>query len=432
MESIKNAKTGDKLKLTTKDGSTYTGILMPRSELADERHVVIKLDSGYNVGIDKDKITGIELVLCSIPKEKFELKKTEPDKNKPKISILATGGTIASRVDYITGGVISAFSADELISAVPELEEIANVSGRQIFNKFSENITPDDWAAIADAVYEEIKKGAFGIVVTHGTDTMGYTAAALSFMLKTPVPVVITGAQRSSDRGSSDAAVNLINATAAAAKLKTGGVFVVMHGESSDSFSLIHPGTKVKKLHSSRRDAFKTVNDFPAGKVENGGIEYFKNSNYYKEFIENQKNKNIELTLDNKLEKKVALIKYFPGMTPDVIENLINSGYKGIIIEGTGLGHVNENLIGTLKKAVDNGIHVFMAIQTMHGRVNMRVYSTGRNLLNAGIVSCEDMLSETALVKLMWVLGHTNEPEKVREMMRTNYAGEISRKSNIE
>ena len=432
MESIKNAKTGDKLKLTTKDGSTYTGILMPRSELADERHVVIKLDSGYNVGIDREKITGIELALCSIPKEKFELKKTAPDESKPKISILATGGTIASRVDYITGGVISAFSADEIISAVPELEEIANVSGRQIFNKFSENITPDDWAAIASAVYEEIKKGACGIVVTHGTDTMGYTAAALSFMLKTPVPVVITGAQRSSDRGSSDAAVNLINAAAAAAKLKTGGVFVVMHGESSDSFSLIHPGTKVKKLHSSRRDAFKTVNDFPIGKVENGSIEYFKNSNYHKEFIEKQKNKNSELKLDVKLEKKVALIKYFPGMTQDVIENLINSGYKGIIIEGTGLGHVNENLIGTLKKAVDNGIFVFMAIQTMHGRVNMRVYSTGRNLLNAGVASCEDMLSETALVKLMWILGHTNKPEKVREMMLTNYAGEISGKSNVE
>jgi glutamyl-tRNA(Gln) amidotransferase subunit D len=431
MENFKNFKSGDKLKIDTKDG-TCVGILMPRPELADDKHIVIKLDSGYNIGIDKEKIKNIALIESQIPKEKFELKRAEFDKNKPKISILATGGTIASRIDYITGGVHSAFSADELISAVPELEEIANVSGKQIFNKFSENINPKDWIEIAKAAYEEIKKGANGVVITHGTDTMGYTAAALSFMLKTPVPVVITGAQRSSDRGSSDAAVNLINAATAAAKCDFGGVFVVMHGKSSDSFDLIHPGTKVKKLHSSRRDAFKTVNDVPIGKVESGKIEYFKNSNFYKNFIENEKNKNTELKLDAKLEKKVALIKYFPGMAPDVIENLISLDYRGIVIEGTGLGHVNENLIGTLKKAVDSRISVFMATQTMNGRVNMRVYATGRNLLNAGVISCEDMLSETALVKLMWVLGHTNDPGKVKEMMLANYAGEISEKSDVE
>jgi len=424
---MENFKLGDKLKIDTKK-STYTGILMPRSELADDRHIVIKLDSGYNVGINKEKIKSITLIESQIPKEEFELKKAEFDKNKGKISILATGGTIASRIDYITGGVHSAFSADELISAVPELGQIANVSGKQIFNKFSENINPDDWTLIARAVYDEIKKGADGIVVTHGTDTMGYTSAALSFMLNSPVPVVITGAQRSSDRGSSDAAVNLINAAVAAAKCKFGGIFVVVHGESSDSFDLIHPGTRVKKLHSSRRDAFKTVNDVPIGKVENGKIEYFENSSFYK-FISGQKN--MELELDAKLEKKVALIKYFPGMSKDIIENLINLNYRGIIIEGTGLGHVNENLLETLKKAVDNKIPVFMTSQTMHGRVNMRVYATGRKLLNAGIIPCEDMLSETALVKLMWVMGHTSDFEKVREMMLTNYAGEISEKTNI-
>lgn len=428
MNLMKNFKPGDKLKINSKKG-TYTGILMPRSELADEGHIVIKLDSGYNIGIDKEKIKNISLIEAEIPKEEFELKKPDFDENKPKISILATGGTIASRLDYITGGVHSAFSADELISAVPELEEIANVSGKQIFNKFSENIEPGDWVGIATEIYGEIKKGAEGIVVTHGTDTMGYTAAALSFMLKTPVPVVITGAQRSSDRGSSDAAENLINAAAVASKCKLGCVCVVMHGESSDSYALIHPGTKVKKLHSSRRDAFKTVNDIPIGKIENQKIKYNEDSNSYKFFIEN---KNNELKLDAKLEKKVAMIKYFPGMGGDVIENLLEKDYKGIVIEGTGLGHVNENLLQTLKNAIDAKIPVFMTSQTMNGRVNMRVYATGRNLLNIGVIPCEDMLSETAIVKLMWVLGHTTEPEKVREMMLTNFAGEISGKTNIE
>jgi len=428
MKSLKNFKTGDKLKIDSEDKG-YTGILMPRSELADEKFIVIKMDSGYNIGIEREKIKNITLIKSEIKKEEFKLKKAVPGENKPKISILATGGTIASRIDYITGGVHSAFSADELISAVPELEEIANVSGKQIFNKFSENINPGDWIEIAREIYAQIKKGADGIVVAHGTDTMGYSAAALSFMLKTPVPVVITGAQRSSDRGSSDAAVNLIDAATVAAKQDFGGVFVVMHGESSDSFSLIHPGTKVKKLHSSRRDAFKTVNALPVGKVENGKVVYFKNSNSYK-FFSGQKNK--ELKLDAKLEKKVALIKYFPGMNEDIIENLINTDYRGIVIEGTGLGHVNENLIDILRTAIDAKIPVFMTSQTMHGRVNMRVYATGRKLLNIGVISCEDMLSETAFVKLMWVLGHTGNHEKVREMMLTNYAGEISEKTNID
>ncbi len=436
MENLKNFKTGDKLKVTVEKNISYFGILMPRSELADENHIVIKQDSGYNIGIDKRKITHIDLIETHNSKEEFKLKKAEHDENKPEISILATGGTIASRIDYITGGVHSAFSADELISAVPELENIANVSGKQIFNKFSENIDPGDWVLIANSVYEEIKNGADGIVIMHGTDTMGYTAAALSFMLKTPVPVVITGAQRSSDRGSSDAALNLIDAVTAAAAMRFGGVFVVMHGESSDSFSYVHPGVKVKKLHSSRRDAFKTVNDNPVGKVENGKVVYFKNSNSLKFIVKNNENneknkENNELKLHSKLEEKVALIKYFPGMNGDIIENLINLNYRGIVIEGTGLGHVNENLIPVIKNAVDKNIPIFMTPQTVNGIVNMRVYATGRKLMNIGVVPCEDMLSETALVKLMWCLGQTDEMRLVKEMMLTNYAGEIFGKTGI-
>ncbi|ODS43099.1 MAG: glutamyl-tRNA(Gln) amidotransferase subunit D [Candidatus Altiarchaeales archaeon IMC4] len=392
---------------------------MERPELADDRHIVLKLESGYNVGIKKDAIKGINVI--GRPKtEKFEIARQNSEKNLPKVSILATGGTIASRVDYITGGVKSAFSADELISAVPELGAIADVSGRQIFNKFSENINPDDWVAIANAVHEEIKKGAGGIVVTHGTDTMGYTAAALSFMLKTPVPVVLTGAQRSSDRGSSDAALNLISAVNVAANADLAEVCVVMHAEASDSYCMIHRGTRVRKMHTSGRSAFRSVNCLPIGKIEGGKIEYFTKT----------KPRGGELVLDAKMQHKVALIKYYPGMAPETIINLVDTGCRGLVIEGTGLGHVSEDLFGAVKYAAGK-IPIAMASQTIHGAVNMNVYSTGRELLKMGVMPLGDMLAETAYVKMMWVLGHTADAKKAMEMMLTNYAWELGERSII-
>ncbi|RLI91958.1 MAG: Glu-tRNA(Gln) amidotransferase GatDE subunit D [Candidatus Altiarchaeales archaeon] len=413
-------KPGDKVEIETVDGK-YTGILMERPELADDKHVVIKLESGYNVGISLDRIREIKKIEARIKRERFRLKRHKRDPSKRDISILATGGTIASRVDYITGGVHSAFSAEELISAVPELEEIANIQGRQIFNKFSENIIPEDWIKIARTTASEIKKGVDGIVITHGTDTMGYTSAALAFMLKTPVPVVLTGAQRSSDRGSSDAPLNLIHSAIVASKADLSEVVVVMHGEISDSFSLIHPGTRVRKLHTSRRDAFRTVNSRPLGRVSMKGIE----------FLREPKSDN-KLKLDTKLEERVFLLKYFPGLNPEVIDNLVELGYNGIVIEGTGLGHTSELLFERIKDAIDSGVFIAMTSQTIFGRVNMNVYSTGRILQDIGVIPCEDMLSETAYVKLMWCLGHTKKPERLREMMLTNYAGEITERSRIE
>jgi len=412
-------KPGDKLEIETKDRK-YVGILMERPELADDKHMVIKLESGYNIGIGLDRIRKIKRIKAGMKREKFKLKKHKKDSSKKDISILATGGTIASRVDYITGGVHSAFSAEELISAVPELEEIANIQGRQIFNKFSENIVPKDWIKLAKVTANEIQKGVDGIVITHGTDTMGYTSAALAFMLKTPIPVVLTGAQRSSDRGSSDASLNLIHSAIVASRGNFSEVVVVMHGETSDSFSLIHPATRVRKLHSSRRDAFQTVNSKPLGRVSKKGIEFLR-----------EPKSDGKLKLDTKLEESVFLLKYLPGLNPKMIDNLVKTGYKGIVIEGTGLGHTSELLFEKIKAAVDSGISIAMTSQTIYGRVNMNVYSTGRILQDIGVIPCEDMLSETAYVKLMWLLGHTKKPEKVREMMLTNYAGEITERSRI-
>ncbi|MFZ2456754.1 MAG: Glu-tRNA(Gln) amidotransferase subunit GatD [Candidatus Altiarchaeia archaeon] len=413
---------GNKVVVDTKEGK-YSGIVMERPELADKDHIVIKLENGYNVGIGIDKITGIQVIERGIKQEEYKPGKHVTDPGKPTISVLATGGTIASRVDYLTGGVHSAFTAEELVSAVPELEEIANIRVKQVFNKFSENIAPSDWVKIAQETYNEIKKGADGIVITHGTDTMHYTSAALSFMLKTPVPVVITGAQRSSDRGSSDAAMNLIDAAVAASHGKFAEVAIVMHAESSDTKTYIHPGTKARKMHTSRRDAFKTVNGEPIGTVENRMITYTR-----------RKNKPLggECVLDAKLEEKVFLLKCHPGLAPQAIDNLVRMGYRGILLEGTGLGHTSDSLFDSIKKAAEAGVAIAMASQTLYGRVDMNVYSTGRRLLDMGVIPCEDMSAETAYVKLMWVLGHTNDLLQVRDMMLSNCAGEISDRTLIE
>ncbi len=413
---------GNKVVVETAEGK-YVGIVMERPELADKEHIVIKLDNGYNIGIRKDKITKIQVLENRTSHEEYKPKKHVADPSKPTISVLATGGTIASRVDYLTGGVHSAFSAEELVSAVPELEEIANINVKQVFNKFSENIVPSDWVKIAEETYKEIKKGVDGVIITHGTDTMHYTSAALSFMLKTPVPIVITGAQRSSDRGSSDAATNLIDAAVAASTGNYAEVCIVMHAESADTHTMIHPGTKARKMHTSRRDAFKTINGEPIGTIENRKITYSRRKN---------KPRGGECGIDAKLEEKVFLLKCHPGLSPKIIDSLTDMGYKGILLEGTGLGHTADNLFDSIKKAIDSGTTVAMASQTLYGRVDMNVYSTGRRLLDLGVIPCEDMTAETAYVKLMWALGHTKDQARLKEIMATNQAGEISDRTLFE
>ncbi|MCS4541980.1 MAG: Glu-tRNA(Gln) amidotransferase subunit GatD, partial [Euryarchaeota archaeon] len=400
-------------------GVTYEGILMPRSELGDDKHIVIKLDNGYNVGIEVSEKTPVEKVAVG---EEFAIKfpfKIIEDPTKPTVSILSTGGTIASRVDYKTGAVSPAFSAEDLLQAVPELVNFANIKGRPIFNILSENMSPEKWIQLAHEVTKEIESNVSGVVITHGTDTLGYTSAALSFMLKNlPVPVVLIGAQRSSDRGSSDAAINLVDGVAVAANAPFAQVVVVMHGEKSDSYCLIHPGTRVRKMHSSKRDAFQTINATSIGKVENGKITLFRN-----DYIPRSKRK---ILVDDKFEPKVALVKTYPGIRSDIIDLLINAGYKGIVIEGTGLGHAPEWLFDPIEKAIRNKIPVVMTSQTIFGRVNMSVYSTGRELLARGVIPGGDMLAEVAYIKLGWLLAHYKDIEDIRRMMLTNISGEIT------
>ncbi len=418
--SSASIEVGDKI-MVEKAGSVYEGVLMPRTELGDPNHIVLKLASGYNVGVKLGK--GAKLVKLEkgkAPKLGIPPLKIKRDPSKPDVSIIGTGGTIASRVDYRTGAVYPAFTPEEIYSAVPELADLANIRVIEACNVFSEHMTPELWVKVGNVIAKELNGGASGVVVAHGTDTMGYTAAALSFMLKDLFrPVVLVGSQRSSDRPSSDAALNLISAVTVAGKSDIAEVCVVMHGATEDDFCLIHRGTKVRKCHTSRRDTFQTINDIPIGMVRKRELKPFRDDY-------NRAKPKGRVTVDGKFEPRVALLKVTPGMPSSVIDGMLKAGDRGIVLEGTGLGHVPGSLFDGIKRAVAKGVPVVMTSQCLWGRVDMKVYSTGRDLLQLGVIPGGDMLPEVAWVKLMWVLAQTKDPEKVSKLMQSSLAGEIT------
>jgi len=413
---------GDLIRIVKREGNellTFEGLVMPPYELSPGETLVIKLDNGYNVGILIDAIESVEVLEKAVEKPGMEFKEVLPKKEGlPNVTILGTGGTIASRIDYKTGAVHPAFTAEELAKAVPEIFEMANVTPKLVMNILSEDMKPAYWVKIAEEVAEALNSGEDGVVIAHGTDTMGYTASALSFILRNLTkPVVLVGAQRSSDRPSSDAAMNLTCAVKMATS-NVAEVMVVMHGETSDTYCLAHRGTKVRKMHTSRRDAFRSINDVPIARVWKDRIEFLRSD--YRRRSEG------EVVVDGKMEEKVAILKIYPGVSCELLDFLVDKGYKGVVIEGTGLGHVPQEFIPHVQRAVEEGVAVCVTSQCLYGRVNLNVYSNGRKILKAGAIPCEDMLSETAYVKLMWVLGHTDDLEEVRKMMLTNYAGEIT------
>ncbi|NYT02906.1 MAG: Glu-tRNA(Gln) amidotransferase subunit GatD [Methanosarcinales archaeon] len=400
---------GDKISVLC-GKTSYEGILMPsRSD-----NTVIKLKNGYNVGLRADKIELLEKgQSVSLPQK--ALHKRE---GLPQVSILSTGGTIASKVDYRTGAVTSQFSAGEIISAIPELEEIASYNARVIYTILSENMRAEYWIELARAVAAEIRSGSQGVIVTHGTDTMTYTAAALSFMIRTPVPIVMVGSQRSSDRPSSDAAMNAICAATVAVS-DIAEVSLVMHAGTSDDYCSIHRGTRVRKMHTSRRDAFQSVNRQPIGRVD-----YL--SRKIQTFGSYRRRGQTDLELSDRLEPRCALVKYVPGASSAILDYYVDAGYRGIVLEGTGLGHVSSEWIPSIKRAADAGIPVVVTSQCLRGRICDRVYDTGRYMLAAGAVEGRDMLPEVALVKMMWALGNTSGREEALEVMSRSMAGEIS------
>ena len=413
-----NISIGNTMLIKTNVGE-YTGILMPRYEFSDDNHIVIKLKNGYNIGVEADKVTGLEKVeVKCMELNKGETIKTTIDKNLPKIAMISTGGTIASKIDYRTGGVRAALTAEELYSAVPELSNYARIDTEVLFSEHSENLSAKHWSEMGGKIYEKIIDGYDGIVLTHGTDTIHYSAAALSFALNNvPIPVVLVGAQRSSDRPSSDAALNLIGAVQFASSADVSGVFVAMHNNINDNEISIHVGTRVRKNHTSRRDAFKSIDIQPAALVNGKTIEMRLDSL-------SRRKKSSKFDVKPNFEEKVALLKYHPSMEPSIIEHFIDKGFRGLVIEGTGLGHVGKQCFNMLKKAVENDMLVCMSSQCIWGRVKMTVYETGRDMLNIGIIPLSDMISETALVKTMWALANSKDREEAKNLILKNIAME--------
>ncbi|MFC1553606.1 Glu-tRNA(Gln) amidotransferase subunit GatD [candidate division KSB1 bacterium] len=413
----------------------YEGIVMPRSELGDEYHLVLKLINGYNIGIKVDGSEKIDNLKVFSEVGSYRKKSAEFDENKLTFSILHTGGTIASRVDYNTGGVVPAFTPEEILELFPELEKVGNFRAIMVSNMFSEDIEYEHIVSLGQSIKEELENGTEGVIITHGTDTMHITSAALSFIAQDlPIPAILVGSQRSSDRGSSDAKMNLLSAAFFATRADFSGVGLCMHESMADEACLIHQGTKVKKLHSSRRDSFRSVNQTPIARVwKDGKAEFLRDD--YKKRDSNRKPK-----FYFNFEEKVALVKTYPGFHPDIIRHFTENNYRGIVFEGTGLGHIPVNchdehsiihsdILKAVGDFINNGGTVIMTSASLFGRVNMNVYSTGRYLQSIGVIPGGDMLSEVALVKLKWILGQTNDQKEAREMVLTDYAGEISERT---
>ena len=426
----------DKAEVETTRGH-FSGKILPRAENTDDLHIVMKVITGYNIGLDITTITGMKGERDPQPNFKIPEKEFPYTPGLPHVKPLGTGGTIASRLDYRTGAVIPAFSPGELYGAVPELADICNLDTEKVFAVFSENMSPKEYMALANKIGDEIKAGIDGIVIGHGTDTLAHTATALTYMCQNlPMPVVLVGSQRSSDRPSSDAALNLMHAMTAAGHGDIAEVMVCMFGPTSDEYGFLHRGTRVRKMHSSYRSTFRTIGDTPLATIDRkNGARPIKE--VYNHRRKNQERK-VEVITDLESYKasiaandhntsrivpvfddRVAILYYYPGMKPDVLESLIDRGYKGIVWDGTGLGHVNKGMFEAIQKATDAGIHQYMCVQTIWGYTHMFVYDTGRDLMARGIIPADNMLAESAYIKLGWALGLTHDREEVRKLMLT-------------
>ena len=395
----------------------YSGIIMPRYEHSDDKHIVLKLKNGYNIGLE---IADIDKIEKNQTTEKIleKVERQEKVEGLPKILLLSTGGTIASKIDYRTGAVTPVLTAEELNSSVPELAGIANIDAEVLFSEYSENIMPEHWLKIAEKIKEHSESDYIGIIIAHGTDTMQYTSSFLSFALAGfPIPIVLVGSQRSSDRASSDAALNLIGATKFIKESKTKGVYIAMHHDENDETIACHVGTRVRKNHTSKRGAFQTIGNDPAFLIADNQIQ----KNITEDFF-----KVNEFQPKINLDTKVALVKYYPGYDPRLLDKIIEMGYKGIIFEGTGLGHIGNTMYESVKKANENGIFLGMTSQCIDGRIRMTVYESGRDLLDLGIIPLENMIPEVALVKAMWAIGNSQNREEVKQIMLDNIASELS------
>ncbi|HOI00311.1 MAG TPA: Glu-tRNA(Gln) amidotransferase subunit GatD [Bacteroidales bacterium] len=414
-----NVRVWGQTRVETSRG-VFIGTILPRAENDDDQHIVLKIPTGYNIGLDIKTITqmvetGYKKANYKIPEKQFPV-----TKGLPSVKLFGTGGTIASRLDYRTGAVIPAFSPGELYGAVPELADICNLETEKLFAVFSENMGPEQYKKLAIAIGKEIENGVDGIVIGHGTDTLHHTGAALTFMVQnSPVPIVLVGSQRSSDRPSSDAALNLMHAMHTAGHSDIAEVMVCMFGPTSDEYGLLHKGTRVRKMHSSYRSTFRTIGDIPLAMVTRNSVTPLQ-----KQY--NHRRKDRKVNILPYFDERVTMLYYYPRMNPDILHSIIDLGYKGIVFVGTGLGHVNKELYPAIERAQKEGVHMYMTLQTIWGYVHMFVYDTGRDMMAKGIIPTGNMLPEVAFIKLGWALGQTHDPEEVKKLMLTPVNDEIT------
>jgi len=409
------SKIGDLIEIECHNKRNYVGTLMPRYQYTNYKNIIIKLHNGYNVGISTETIKTIKRV-GKQTKISAQNHIDYLDSTLPRILLLSTGGTIASSLDYITGAVSPTFDGNEIKKLIPEISKFANIDTEVIFLESSENILHSHWKMIAEKIAANRNLQYVGIIISHGTDTMHYTSAYLSFALVGfRIPIVLVGSQRSLDRPSSDADINLISAIRFIIEYKSQGVFVAMHEDENDNTVACHIGTRVRKNHTSKRGAFQTIGDKPAFLIHSDG-HITKNSN---EVFE-RKFHGAKINLD----PHVALIKYYPGYNPKLLECIIDHNYKAIIFEGTGLGHVGNTLYTNIKKATSKNIFVGMTSQCINGIIQMNVYESGRKLIKLGVTPL-NMTPETAVVKAMWALGNSDNIHEMQKLMLKNIAFEF-------
>lgn len=424
-----NELSGVKVKIFLNNGEIFEGIVLKRYDFANKDFITLKLENGYNISIKKEDIEKIEkeeVISFKLPEIEVEY-----NSNLKNVLVVSTGGTIASRVDYITGAVEPLLSPKNFLVYFPELLGKANFYFLNPFSKFSEEMTPKDWVRLAKDIFNKLEEREFeGVILTHGTDTLHYTASALSFMISGNKPIALTAAQRSSDRASTDAIINLISSLEYILN-NFGEVAIVMHKDLNDDITYSIRGVKARKMHSSRRDTFKPINDLPIAEfyinLKTKSVEKIKE-------IRKLKEKGEVSDLHPYIEEKVALIKFYPNFNPEIIDFLIDKGYKGFILEGTGFGHLNisnKGLIKVLERGKEENIYFGMTTQTIYGQTNNFVYSTARKLSNLGVNYLFDLIPECAFVKLSWLLGMEKDIEEIKKLMITNFVGEIKKELRI-
>ncbi|MDP6333370.1 MAG: Glu-tRNA(Gln) amidotransferase subunit GatD [Candidatus Poseidoniaceae archaeon] len=434
-----------RIEVESHNGSTnFEGIVL---HPASKGHLTLKLVNGYNASYLLEEIANLEILDSKSTEEQqiSEQQDIEYNSDLPRIRILHTGGTIASKVDYKTGAVVARFEPHELVASVPELAEIANIEAEKLGNMFSDDIRCQHWNKMIEASKKAFDDGCDGVVITHGTDTLHITSAALNFAWAgkgqaPPGPIALVGSQRSSDRGSSDAAENLIAAVYWAANApKPCGIagdstVVVMHSSSNDGRCSIHPGIGVRKLHSTRRDAFKPVNSQPLAFINanSGDLSLELTSDY--ETLLNENNREI-CSSPTKYSSTVRIIQFMAGpwLHEEEIEAVVLTSPQAIVIHGTGLGHLpiddpgkdapeNTKVWRALTRCINRNIPIIITTQCINGPIDMNVYSKGRKQIEMGMLGHGSVSSpDTVIVKTHWALSNDMDLNKA---MESNLCGE--------